>query len=90
MRTVTDPVRHDHIEVDVVVFAPAMPGERKRVLRLGGVKRGRRMGPGRVVRFDAKGHDVWDALTCCGGVGFDAAVAGESDVRRGGLEETYG
>ncbi|MEO3887534.1 hypothetical protein [Nonomuraea sp. B5E05] len=96
--TVTDPVRREQIQVDVVVFAPAMPGERKRVLSLGEVKWGRTMGPGHVARLrrardllDAKGYDVRDTLlTCYSGVGFDAALAGESGVRRVGLEELYG
>ncbi|MGP4093353.1 ATP-binding protein [Nonomuraea sp. KM90] len=95
---VTDPVRREQIEVDVVVFAPAMPGEQRRVLSLGEVKWGKAMGSGHVARLrrardllDAKGYDVRDTvLTCYSGVGFDASLSGERDVRAVGLDELYG
>ncbi|MEV4171075.1 ATP-binding protein [Nonomuraea sp. NPDC049709] len=96
--TVTDPVRREQIQVDVVVFAPAMPGEQRRVLSLGEVKWGKAMGSGHVARLrrardllDAKGYDVRDTvLTCYSGVGFDASLSGERDVRAVGLDELYG
>ncbi|MBF8186479.1 hypothetical protein ITP53_12155 [Nonomuraea sp. K274] len=95
---VVDPVRHEQIQIDVAVFAPAMPGERKRVLSLGEVKWGKTMRPGHVARLrrardllDAKGYDVRDTvLACYSGAGFDGALAGESDVRRVGVDELYG
>jgi hypothetical protein len=75
-----------------------MPGERRRILSLGEVKWGKLMGPGHVAHLrrardllDAKGHDVRDTLLACySGVGFDAALAGERDVRTVGLQELYG
>ncbi|SDK12728.1 AAA family ATPase [Nonomuraea jiangxiensis] len=95
---VVDPVRHEQIQIDVAVFAAAMPGERKRVLSLGEVEWGRTMGPGHVDRLrrakdllDAKGYDVRDTvLVCYSGVGFDGALAGERGVRTVGLGELYG
>ncbi|MGW0807018.1 AAA family ATPase [Nonomuraea sp. NPDC002799] len=96
--TVTDPVRREQIQIDVVVFAPAMPGERRRILSLGEAKWGKTMGPGHVARLrrakdllGAKGYDVEDAvLACYSGVGFDSALGGEGDVREVGLGELYG
>ncbi|WP_379519750.1 AAA family ATPase [Nonomuraea insulae] len=95
---VTDPVRREQIQIDVVVFAPAMPGEQRRILSLGEVKLGKTMGPGHVARLrrardllDAKGYDVRDTmLACYGGAGFDGALSGERDVRAIGLDELYG
>ncbi|MFI6176015.1 ATP-binding protein [Nonomuraea sp. NPDC051191] len=95
---VVDPVRHEQIQIDVAVFAPAMRGERKRVLSLGEVKWGKVMGPRHVARLrrardllDAKGFDVRDAkLVCYSGAGFDPALAQESDVLAIGLKELYG
>jgi AAA+ ATPase superfamily predicted ATPase len=95
---VADPARREQIEVDVVVFAPAEPGEPKRVLSLGEVKWGKTMGPGHVARLArarellaAKGYDVRDTvLACYSGVGFDAALRDEPDVQAIGLERLYG
>lgn len=95
---VADPAHREQIEVDVVVFAPAEPGEPKRVLSLGEVKWGKTMGPGHVARLArarellaAKGYDVRDTvLACYSGEGFDAALRDESDVQAIGLEQLYG
>ncbi|MFI7689163.1 ATP-binding protein [Nonomuraea sp. NPDC049655] len=95
---VVDPVRHEQIQIDVAVFAPAMRGERKRVLSLGEVKWGKVMGARHVARLrrardllDAKGFDVRDAkLVCYGGAGFEAGLAQESDVLAIGLDQLYG
>ncbi|NJP90214.1 ATP-binding protein [Nonomuraea sp. FMUSA5-5] len=95
---VTDPVRREQIQIDVAVFAPAMPGERRRILSLGEAKWGKTMGSGHVARLrrardvlDAKGYDVSDTvLTCYSGAGFDASLARERDVRAVGLGELYG
>ncbi|MFG3440221.1 hypothetical protein ACGF0J_23480 [Nonomuraea sp. NPDC047897] len=95
---VTDAERREQIEVDVVVFVPAMPGEPRRVLSLGEVKWGRRMGPRHSARLRrarevlaAKGYDVRDTvLACYSGAGFDGALASEADVRPVGLGELYG
>jgi hypothetical protein len=95
---VADPARREQIEVDVVVFAPAEPGEPKRVLPLGEAKWGKAMGPGHVARLArarellaAKGYDVRDTvLVRYSGVGFDAALRDEPDVQAIGLERLYG
>ncbi|GGP00678.1 ATP-binding protein [Nonomuraea glycinis] len=95
---ITDPVRREQIEVDVAVFAPAMPGEPRRVLSLGEVKWGKAMGPGHSARLRrarellaAKKYDVRDTvLACYSGVGFDGELGSEGDVRAVGLGELYG
>ncbi|MER6947026.1 ATP-binding protein [Nonomuraea sp. NPDC000554] len=95
---VADSARREQIEVDVVVFAPALPGEPRRIVSLGEVKWGRTMGAVHVSRLRrarellaAKGYDVRDTvLACYSGVGFDAALRSERDVRCVGLGELYG
>lgn len=95
---VADPTRRSQIEVDVVVFAPSEPGEPRRVLSLGEVKWGAVMGAGHSGRLrrarellGERGYDVRDAvLACYSGVGFDAVLRSESDVRTIGLDELYG
>ncbi|MBB6351588.1 ATP-binding protein [Nonomuraea muscovyensis] len=95
---VADAERREQIEVDVVVFAPAMPGEPRRVLSLGEVKWGKRMGPRHSARLrrarevlGAKGYDVRDTvLACYSATGFDGALASEADVRAVGVDELYG
>ncbi|MEV0144230.1 MULTISPECIES: ATP-binding protein [unclassified Nonomuraea] len=95
---VTDAGRREQIEVDVVVFAPAMPGEPRRILSLGEAKWGRTMGSGHSGRLrrardvlGAKGYDVRDTVIACySGTGFDAALRAEPDVRAIGLDELYG
>jgi uncharacterized protein len=95
---ISDPARRERIEIDVAVFAPAMAGESRRVLSLGEVKWGKTMGPGHSARLrrarellGAKGYDVRDTvLACYSGVGFDAEMLAEDDVRGVGLEELYG
>ncbi|WP_288047904.1 hypothetical protein [Nocardia sp.] len=95
---ITDPASRERIEVDVVVFAPATPGEARRVLSLGEVKWGRTMGPAHSRRLRrakdllaAKGYDVRDTqLACYSGAGFDGALRSETDVRAVGLDELYG
>ncbi len=95
---ITDPVSRERIEVDVVVFAPAAPGEARRVLSLGEAKWGRTMGPAHSRRLRrakdvlaAKGYDVRDTLLACySGAGFDGALRSETDVRTVGLDELYG
>ncbi|MET7461602.1 ATP-binding protein [Nonomuraea sp. NPDC005501] len=95
---VTDTAERRQIEVDVVVFAPAIPGEPRRILSLGEAKWGRTMGAGHSGRLrrarellGAKGYDVRDTvLACYSGLGFDGALLGERDVRTVGLAELYG
>ncbi|MEV0594017.1 ATP-binding protein [Nonomuraea cavernae] len=95
---ITDPARREQIEVDVVVFAPAMPGEPRRIVSLGEAKWGKVMGQGHSARLRrardllaAKGYDVRDTvLACYSGAGFDDALRAEKDVRGIGLDELYG
>ncbi|MFI6597946.1 ATP-binding protein [Nonomuraea sp. NPDC050536] len=94
---VADPVRRDQIEVDVVVFAPALPGEPQRILSLGEVKWGKTMTPRHSARLrrarellDAKGYDVRDTvLACYSGSGFDDRLRVEPDVRTIDLTDLY-
>ncbi|MFC6897650.1 hypothetical protein ACFQGX_20010 [Nonomuraea dietziae] len=80
--------------MDVAVFAATEAGEPRRILSLGEVKWGTRMGSGHVDRLGrardllaAKGYDVRDtALTLYGGAGFDQGLTG---ARTFGLEELY-
>ncbi|GAA2779535.1 ATP-binding protein [Nonomuraea dietziae] len=91
---VADTARRSQIEVDVAVFAATEAGEPRRILSLGEVKWGTRMGSGHVDRLGrardllaAKGYDVRDtALTLYGGAGFDQGLTG---ARTFGLEELY-
>lgn len=76
--TITDPARRTQIEIDVAVFAPAVPGEPRRVLALGEAKWGERCGPRHVERLARarhllaeRGYDVRDTrLACYSGAGF--------------------
>ncbi|MFC0863657.1 ATP-binding protein [Sphaerimonospora cavernae] len=94
---VADPSRRSQIQVDVVVFAPAVPGQPHRVLALGEVKWGKRLTLEHAARLQrarellaAKGLDVRDTvLACFSGAGFDPALRTESGVRLIGLEDLY-
>lgn len=87
--TVADPERRSQIELDVVVFAPAAPGEPRRVLSLGEAKwgetiTGRHLDRLRRARhlLALKGYDTGGAgLACYGAGGFDDDVW--SAARRG-------
>jgi AAA+ ATPase superfamily predicted ATPase len=95
---VADPARRTQIEIDVVVFAPAVPGEPRRILSLGEAKWGEVLGARHVERLGRardllahKGYDTRDTLLACySGAGVTAEVAGRSDVRVFGLPELYG
>lgn len=74
---VSDPVAKSQIEVDVVVFAPATPGQSRRIVSLGEVKWGEVMGRRHVDRL-ARARDLLSAsydtsdcvLTCYSAAGF--------------------
>ncbi|SDG06978.1 hypothetical protein SAMN05421505_101299 [Sinosporangium album] len=90
---VPDQVNRTQIEVDVAVFSPEWPGERRRLLSLGEAKWGEVMGLRHVERLrrarellargkvDAEGA----TLVCYGGAGFDEELrelaAGDDSVR---------
>jgi hypothetical protein len=74
---VNDPANKCQIEVDVVVFAPAPPGQARRIVSLGEAKWGEVMGPRHVARLRrardllAASYDTTDCtLACYSGVGF--------------------
>lgn len=87
----------ERIEVDVVVLAPAVPGEPRRVLSLGEAKWGDVMGARHVARLRRardlladRGYDVRDTvLACYGGAGFEREMGGTERVVTIGPEEMY-
>lgn len=98
---VADPANRTQIELDVVVFAPTVPGQPRRVLSLGEAKWGRVMtiaDLGRLHRacelVTTRGYDTRTArLTCYSGAGFDhqlrAAAANDSRVQLVELADLY-
>jgi uncharacterized protein len=92
---VADPARRSQIEVDVVVLAPATPGEPRRVLSLGEAKWGEVIEPRHVERLrrakdllNARGYDTSSTvLTCYSGAGFSAGLG--SDVTTVGVQDLY-
>jgi hypothetical protein len=98
--TVADPVQRSQIQLDVVVFAPAVPGEPRRILSLGEVKWGEVMSRRHLDRLrrardllTAKGFDAGDAvLACYGGNGFDddlRAASRRGDIALIGVADLY-
>lgn len=98
--TVTDPGNRDRIEVDVVAYAPAMPGRPRRIVALGEAKWGKPVGRRHVDRLRrardllaVKRYDTRDtALVSYGAAGFapDAEPAGGRDrVIRVPLDHLY-
>ncbi|MGH3821769.1 MAG: AAA family ATPase [Pseudonocardiaceae bacterium] len=97
---VADPARRSQIEVDVVVFAPTVPGEPRRILSLGEAKWGEPLGARHLDRLRrardllaSRGFDTHDtALACYGGAGFDpdlSALAGRDRVLTIGLDDLF-
>lgn len=98
---VADPARRSQIEVDVVVLAPAEPGEPRRVLSLGEAKWGEVMTGRHVERLGrardllaVRGYDTRStALTCYSGAGFEPALEArarrDGDVLLVGLDRLY-
>jgi AAA+ ATPase superfamily predicted ATPase len=93
---VSDPARRSQIEIDVAVFAPAVPGEPRRVLSLGEAKWGDVMGTRHVERLRrardllaARGYDTRDTmLACYSGAGFEPDLPSEG-VLAIGLQDLY-
>ncbi|WP_449062759.1 ATP-binding protein [Planomonospora algeriensis] len=93
----TDHARRAQIQVDVAVFAPAVPGQPRKVLSLGEAKWGDVMGGRHVERLRrardllaGKGYDTRETvLACYSGAGFEPALRSEGDVRTIGLAELY-
>ncbi len=84
---VADPARRSQIEVDVVVFAPTVPGEPRRILSLGEAKWGDVLGARHVDRLRrardllaGRGYDTRDTvLACYGAAGFDPDLSVPGD-----------
>jgi hypothetical protein len=95
--SLADPGRRTQIEVDVVVLAPAEPDRPRRILALGEVKSGERLGLAHVERlararelaarrgFDTRGT----TLVCFGAAGVDDAVGRDPRVLTVTPEELY-
>lgn len=86
--TVPDPANRTQIQVDIAAFAPALPGETRRVLALGEVKWGDVMGRRHLSRLRrarhllaARGLDVEETVFLCyGGAGFDDELRAEAEA----------
>lgn len=86
--------------MDIVVFAPAAPGEPRRILSLGEAKWGEAMGARHLDRLRrardllaSRGYDTRDTvLTCYGGAEFDldrSMLGGRDHVLAVGLDDLY-
>lgn len=91
---VADRSRRSQIEVDVVVMAAALPGQRKKILSLGEVKWGDVMGRRHVERLErarellSRNYDTAETvLACYSGAGFEKDL--DPKVLRIGLDELY-
>ena len=91
---VTDHSRRSQIEVDVVVLAPAVSGERRKVLSLGEAKWGDVMGQRHVSRLERARHllsrdyDTSETvLACYSGAGFEPGL--DPSVLTVGLDDLY-
>ena len=91
---VPDRSRRRQIEIDVVVLAPAVPGERRKILSLGEAKWGDVIGARHVDRLErardllARDYDTSDTiLACYSGAGFAADI--DPAVLTVGLDELY-
>lgn len=91
---VADRSRRGQIEIDVVVFAPAVPGERRKILSLGEAKWGEAIGRRHIERLSrakdilASDYDTSDTILAgYSGAGFAPDL--DPSVLRIGLEELY-
>lgn len=99
--SVADPMRHTHIQVDVVVLARDEPGHPRRVLSLGEAKWDKVMSMHHLERLrrardllSVRGYDTRTAkLACYSGAGFDTglreAARADHDIKLISLEELY-
>jgi hypothetical protein len=96
---VNDPETRRQIEVDVVVFAPAAPGQSRRIVSLGEVTWGEVMGRKHVDRL-ARARDLLSAsfdtdgcvLACYSAAGFSKELEGGEEARLAlvTLDDIYG
>lgn len=96
---VNDPASKSQIEIDVVAFAPAVPGQSRRIVSLGEVKWGETMGHRHVDRL-ARARDLLSAsydtsdcvLACYSGAGFTADLRADKKAPAVllTLEDIYG
>lgn len=96
---VADPASRTQIEVDVVVLAPAEPGQPRKILSLGEVKWDRILEPrdvGRLRRardlLATRGFDTRDTLlSFYSGAGFspELRAAHDRDIQLVGLDQIY-
>ncbi|ONH36469.1 MULTISPECIES: hypothetical protein [Protofrankia] len=95
---ITDPASRTRMEVNVVVLAPADPGEPRRVLSLGEAKWGEIMGIRQVERLRrardllaARGFNTRDTVIACySDAGFDPELHDTTDrLLTVGLEDLY-
>ncbi|MEU4288338.1 ATP-binding protein [Kribbella sp. NPDC026596] len=91
---VPDHGRRTQIEIDVVVLAPTVPGQRRKLLSLGEVKWGEVMGRRHVERLErarqllSRDYDTSDTvLACYSGAGFEPGL--DPKVLTIGLDELY-
>jgi AAA+ ATPase superfamily predicted ATPase len=98
---IPDPANRTQIQVDVVVLAPGLPGERRAILSLGEAKWGKVMGTRHLNRLRrardllaARGYETANTvLACYGGSGFEEelrAVADREGAHLVGLGALYG
>ena len=93
-----DPVNRSRLDLDVVVFAPAVPGEPQRIIALGEAKWGERLGELHLARLRrardvlaVRGYDVRETvLALYGGGGFERRLQFATDnVRLVDLDRLY-
>ena len=93
-----DPVNRSRLDLDVVVFAPAVPGEPQRIIALGEAKWGERLGELHLARLRrardvlaVRGYDVRETvLALYGGGGFERRLQSSTDnVRLVDLDRLY-
>ncbi|MFG1819091.1 ATP-binding protein [Kribbella sp. NPDC049174] len=91
---VPDHSRQSQIEVDVVVLAPTVPGQRRKILSLGEVKWGEVMGRRHVERLErarqllSRDYDTSETiLACYSGAGFEPDI--DPAVLTVGLDDLY-
>ncbi len=91
---VPDHSRRSQIEVDVVVLAPTVPGQRRKILSLGEVKWGEVMGRRHVDRLErarqllSRDYDTSETiLACYSGVGFEPDL--DPAILTVGLDDLY-
>lgn len=96
--TINDPQGRQQIQIDVVILAAAEGNRRRRILSLGEVKSGERMGIRHVEKLRRardlladKGFDTGGTvLACYSAVGFNNDLTSSDEVSLFGLDKIYG